>query len=117
MKSFDEMVDDVAADLVHKLVTEGMRPAIAVSAVGRRILFGPNTDKRIQERLTPKKRDLRAEMGDRVLESIKFEGGTYFWTGKLGTDDKTLQASAEFGHMAIAGDRIWVRADGWVHQD
>ena len=54
------------------------------------------------------------DLPDGFPYEIQADGREWCWTGKVGTDIKTGQPSAEYGTDAI---RYWRRADGTITPD
>ena len=49
---------------------------------------------------------------------VTFEGRTYTKTGKVGTNVRTGQPSAEYGYRRPGCDRrLWMLADGTIEED
>lgn len=67
----------------------------------------------------PSEEDLQKETKS-FPYSLKFGGKTFSKTGKVGTDMKTGEASAEYRSYGAAGDeddRVWRTASGKVARD
>ncbi len=50
--------------------------------------------------------------------AVKYNGESYFWTGKVGTDQRTGEPAREYRNYDDNGDaRLWMGLDGTITPD